>query len=114
MSGTAGRFDKRINRVAARHSAMRNGYSYRVDKSGLISIKPKRQKVGFPIGMFFAILGIGLLFKAVVFANYGPEKYASKIELLKSGTVIEQGSAWLLEPGPPTYVLASIVGGFVR
>ncbi len=114
MSGTTEKFDKRIGRVRKTHEAMSRGYTFRVEKSGLIKIKPKHTKPGFPFGGVVAVLAVGLLFKAVVFASYGPEKYSSKVALLKSGTVVEQGSAWLLEPGKPTYMLASFVGGIIR
>ena len=114
MSATTDKFDKRIRRVRKTHEAMSRGYSFRVEKSGLIKIKPKRSRLGFPFGVLIAVLAVGLLFKAVVLASYGPEKYASKVALLKSGTVIEQGGAWLLKPGKPTYALASFVGGMIK
>ncbi|MBU2980983.1 hypothetical protein KO498_04065 [Lentibacter algarum] len=114
MSGKVEKFDKRLGRVSKKHRAMSRGYSFRVEKTGLISVRPRRSGVGFPLGAIALILGVGILFKGVVFANYGPEKYHSKVELLQSGTVVEKAGAWLLQPGKPTYVVASMVGGFIR
>lgn len=115
MSVNVETFDKRLNRVTRKHQAMSRGYTFRLDKkSGLVSIKPKRAKGASPISLFLAVLMIGLLFKAVVLANIGPAAYDDKVAALRSGTVVEQASVYLLDRGNMTNTLATFVGGFLR
>ncbi len=114
MSANVQNFDKRLSRITRKHRSMSNGYGFRVDKSGLITIKPKRAKGTSPIFILAIALCVGLLFKAVVLANVGPAKYAERLAPLHEGTVIEQAGAWLMEPGVVTYAVSDFVGGFIK
>ena len=71
MSAKVQNFDKRLTRIVRKHRSMSNGYGFRVDKSGLITIKPKRAKGTSPIFILFMVLCVGVLFKAVALANLG-------------------------------------------
>ena len=114
MSGKVENFDRRLGRVTRKHRAMSRGYSFRVQNNGLISVIPKHSHAGFPFRSLVLVLAIGLLFKGVVLANYGPEKYNSKVAMLQSGTIVEQVGAWLLRPSKTTRFIASKVDGFLR
>jgi len=114
MSGNAQNFDERIGRVTRKHRAMSKGYTFRVDKNGLINIKPKRAKGSSPFTMLIALLAVGLLFKGVALANFGPEKYAERLAPMQSGNMVEQAGAWILEPGPMTEWVAHAVSDVVR
>ncbi len=111
MSAKVQKFDKRLTRIVRKHRTMRNGYGFRVDKSGLIHIKPKRAKGTSPLTIVLAFVCIGVLFKAVALANFGPAKYSERLAPLQSGTVVEQAGAWLLEPGAVTQAIAKVVSG---
>jgi len=114
MSAKVQNFDKRLTRIVRKHRSMSNGYGFRVDKSGLITIKPKRAKSTSPIFILFMVLCVGVLFKAVALANFGPAKYADRLAPLHEGTVVEQAGAWLMEPGLVTYAVSGFVGGFIN
>ena len=114
MSAKVQNFDKRLTRIVHKHRSMSNGYGFRVDKSGLIMIKPKRAKGTSPIFILFMVLCVGVLFKAVALANFGPAKYADRLAPLHEGTVVEQAGAWLMEPGVVTYAVSGFVGGFIN
>ncbi|WP_298678732.1 hypothetical protein [uncultured Lentibacter sp.] len=113
MSANVQKFDRRLTRIVRKHRSLRNGYGFRVDRSGLITVKPKRAKSSGPLTAFLGVALIAVLFKAVVFANYGPQKYMSKLEPLRGGTLVEQAGAWLMEPGTLTFVLADIFSGIL-
>ncbi len=114
MSGNAQNFDERIGRVTRKHRAMSKGYTFRVDKNGLINIKPKRERRSAPVTLIIALLAIGLLFKSVALANFGPEKYAERLAPMRTGNMVEQAGAWVLNPGPMTQRVAQAISGFIR
>lgn len=114
MSSKVESFDKRLGRVVRKHRAMSRGYTFRVDRSGLINIKPRRAKGTSPITLIVAVLMIGVLFKGVALANFGPAKYEERLAPMHAGNVAEQAAAWMLEPGKATYWAASLVSGIIR
>lgn len=114
MSAKVQKFDKRLTRIVRKHRSMSNGYGFRVDKSGLVHIKPKRAKGSSPAAMLVLFVCVGVLFKAAALANVGPEKYAERIAPLQQGTVVEQVGAWLLEPGMVTVAVSKFVDGIIR
>lgn len=114
MSAKVQNFDKRVTRLTRKHRAMSNGYGFRLDKNGLITIKPKRAKGTSPVSVLLLVLCIGVVFKAVTLANFGPAKYAERLAPLHEGTVVERAGAWLMEPGVVTYALSGVISGVVR
>jgi len=114
MSANVQKFDKRLTRIVRKHRSMSNGYGFRVDRTGLITIKPKRAKGAAPLTILFSVLCIGVLFKAVAVANFGPEKYASKLAPMHNGTVVEQAGAWLMEPGVVTMYVSQALSDVIR
>lgn len=114
MSANVQKFDKRLSRIVRKHRSMSEGYDFRLERNGLITIKPKRAKGTAPLTVLFSVLLIGLLFKAVVLAHLGPDKYAAKLEPMKNGTIVEQAAAWIMEPGIMTQYVSRAVVDIIR
>ncbi len=114
MSANVQNFDKRLSRIVRKHRSMSGGYDFRLERNGLITIKPKRAKGTAPLSVLLSVLLVGVLFKSVVLAHFGPEKYAAKLEPMHNGTVVEQAGAWLMEPGIVTEYVSQAVVGIIR
>ena len=106
MVDAATDFRKRMKRINKRHARLEHGYVSVVGKDGLIITKPKRKRGGFPIKVLLTLGMVFFGFKILLISQLGPEGYAQRVELLKQGTVIEQGGAWLLQSDPLSTAIA--------
>ena len=85
-------------------------YMTLVDKNGLIQVVPRARKsrsLSLAPLKFMLILAVLLtVFKAVALINVGVSNYEDEIALLKSGNVVEQAGAFVLQVDPVTHVIA--------
>lgn len=95
-------FDRRLRRIERKHRRMSNGRVAVVDDNGLITYRARRRAPRLPLrGLFLLAMGL-LAFKGLVLTHLGAETYDLRIEALKSGTVVEQAGAWLMQADPVT------------
>jgi len=114
MVETHDHFTKRLNLLGRKHAKMTHGYSTKVDKNGLITVKPKAKRRGFPIkGLFLLVFGF-FAFKAFMLVSYGPVTYTERLAKLENGTVIEAMGAKVLGLDPVTAMLADFAGPYLR
>lgn len=103
--------DQRLNKVVRNHKRMRrNGVVHRVGKDGLIRAYPRLFRLRFPTKGLLIIAGLFIAFKALSFAQMGPENYALQLEELRGGSSIEQIGAVLMQQEPITVTL----GGYLK
>ena len=103
--------DKRLNRVVRNHDRMRrNGVVHRVGKDGLIRSRPRLIRPRFPLKGALLIVVLFFAFKALLFAQLGAGNYGQKVEGLRSGSIVEQAGAVLMQEDPVTVA----IGGFLK
>lgn len=95
-------FGKRLQRIERHHRKLEGGYVTAMTNDGLVVARPQRKVMGFPYrGLFFSFCLL-LLFKAFIYTSLGPATYASRIDRLQSGTVVEQAGAYVMKADPVT------------
>ncbi|MCF2869755.1 hypothetical protein L0664_01630 [Octadecabacter sp. G9-8] len=103
--------DKRLNKVVRNHERMRrNGVVHRVGRDGLIRSRARLIRPRFPIKGVLLIAALFLAFKALLFAQMGSGNYASQVDALRAGSVLEQAGAVLMQEDPVTVA----VGGYLK
>lgn len=110
MVDAATDFHKRMKRINTRHARLSHGYVSIVGKDGLIITKPKRRAGGFPLRMISLMLLVFFGFKVLLISQLGPQGYAERVQLLQSGTTVEQAGAYLLKADPISSALADGIG----
>lgn len=114
MSYRLNTFDKRLRRISRAHQKASYGYTPVVGADGLIEIRPRHQKAPFPIRNV-ALFVVGFLcFKAIVMASIGLAGFNDRVEILKSGTYVEQAGAWVMQADPASIWIAAQIGPFIR
>lgn len=110
MSFKDNNFDKRLQRVEKASRARRaRGSKPVVMPDGLIKVKPRRPRPGFPVkGIVLLLLGF-FLFKGVMLAHLGDQPYDERVALLAQGTVVEQVGAVVLNVDPITERIAPVI-----
>jgi hypothetical protein len=114
MVETHDHFNKRLGLLGRKHEEMTHGYTTKIGKNGLILVKPKTKRRGFPIkGLILVALGF-FAFKAFMLASVGPLTYTERLSKLENGSVVEAVGAKLLGIDPLTAVIADYAGSFLR
>ncbi|MGC1496799.1 MAG: hypothetical protein WA790_13395 [Sulfitobacter sp.] len=114
MVETHDHFIKRLNVLGRKHEQMTHGYVTKVGKDGLITVKPKAKRRGFPLkGLVLLVLGF-FAFKAFILVSFGPVTYEERLSKLENGTVIEMAGAKVLGIDPITAVMAEYAGSILR
>ncbi|SFE56798.1 hypothetical protein SAMN04488523_108137 [Sulfitobacter brevis] len=114
MVETHDHFIKRLKSLGRKHAQLTHGYVTRVGKDGLIVVKPKRARRGFPFQMLFMLV-IGFFgFKAFMLSAIGPVTYNERLAKLENGSVLEQAGAKALGIDPITASVAKISGPMLR
>ncbi len=114
MVETHDHFIKRLNLLGRKHEQMTHGYVTKVGRDGLITVKPKAKRRGFPLkGLVLLVLGF-FAFKAFILVSFGPATYEERLAKLENGTVIELAGAKVLGIDPVTAVLADFAGSILR
>lgn len=112
MSEAFTTFAARRRRIERVQKMMANrGRSFEITRDGLIVVKPKKIKPYIPARGLAMLIGALILFKAFLLLHLGPVTYLERIELLRSGSVIERGGAFVMQPDAvSTWVAAQIQG----
>tara|TARA_R110000787_G_scaffold26569_6_gene74231 strand:+ start:300 stop:644 length:345 start_codon:yes stop_codon:yes gene_type:complete len=114
MVETHDHFNKRLNTLGRKHADMTHGYTTKIGKDGLITVKPKKKRQGFPIkGLFLVVLGF-FAFKAFMLASFGPVTYNERLSKLENGSVVEMIGAKILGIDPLTAMMADYAGPYMR
>lgn len=106
-------FQARVGSVERQHKAMANGYKTEIREDGLIVVKPKRVRRGFPLRGITVLLFSLFLFKGYTLAVLGAPTYADRVAKLADGTVMEQASAWVMQADPITMSLAELIAPLI-
>ncbi len=114
MVETHAHFINRLTSLGRKHAQMTHGYVTRVGKDGLITVKPKRPRRGFPFKAMMIFIAGFFMFKAFMLAAVGPITYNERLSKLENGTVIEQAGAVALKIDPVTEKLADFTGPVMR
>lgn len=100
MGETHLQFDDRIRGLQKKHRKMANGVVHSVNHDGLIIARPRRQRIQMPIKGLFLMVSSFFIFKAFLLGYLGSITYLERVNLLASGTVVEQVGAALMKPDP--------------
>lgn len=107
-------FVQRLNVLGRKHAQLSKGYTTKVGRDGLITVRPKRARIQFPLkSIVIAILAF-IGFKAFLLAANGPVAYEDRLSSLESGTVVEQFGAKVMAIDPATSALADLMGPLLR
>ncbi len=102
-------FQQRLGTLERQHKAMSHGYKSQMRSDGLIVMKPKRVRRGFPLrALLLIVLGF-FAFKSFMFASLGDITYNERVAKLGNGTGIEQAGAWAMQSDPVTVFLAGFI-----
>lgn len=107
-------FDQRLRRLDRKHRAMARGYTTRMRSDGLIEVKPKRRSPPISGRSVLLFIAAFFLFKGFLLANIGGQSYDDRVDLLKSGTVVEQAGGWVMQADPLTQFIAQKIGPVLR
>jgi len=115
MSEEHKQFLSRVSRLENKHEAMHNGYSARIRSDGLIVIGPKR-KIESRISPRSIVLFLAafILFKGFLIASIGLDGYQGRLSKLHTGSVFEQGGAWIMFVDPLSLWSAKQIGPILR
>jgi hypothetical protein len=106
MSEFTKEFDDRIARIARKHAGRRDGYVGQVNRDGLIVFRPRRRSLSVsPRGVALVVFAF-IFFKALIMSHLGFALYHDRIETLRSGSLVEQAGAFVMQPDPATLWLA--------
>ncbi|KRS12991.1 hypothetical protein XM53_07475 [Roseovarius atlanticus] len=107
-------FDARLKKIDRNRARLTNGYSAKVTRDGLIVFRPKRRAQGFSVrGLAFLVLGV-FLFKAMILAHLGGTIYDQRVDALKSGTLVEQAGAFVMQKDQVSTFIAQYLRPFVK
>jgi hypothetical protein len=114
MVETHDHFINRLSFLGRKHAKMTQGYTTKVNKDGLIVVRPKAKRRGFPLkGLILTVLGF-FAFKALMLVAAGPTTYTERLSKLENGTVIELAGAKVLGIDPVTQAMADAVSPLLR
>lgn len=112
MGNAASDFQKRMSRINRKHARMENGYVAVVGRDGLIVTKAKRGSAGRSFRMLAGLVLGFFAFKVLLITQLGTLGYEARVEQLRTGTVIEQGGAFLLQVDPLSAAIAQKIQQF--
>ena len=108
-------FHKRLSAHGRKHAAMANGYTTKMQRDGLIVVKPKRRaRRGFPLKGLFALVAGFFVFKALMLASLGDITYNERVAKLQQGAQLEQMGSRLMQIDPVTQFIAGFLDPFVK
>jgi hypothetical protein len=106
MSLTARPFDNRLKKIVRRHNRLgAAGVVHKVDSRGLIVARPRIYSPKFPLKGLLLLVAAGFVFKGLVFANLGAGAYNGHVTELRTGSMVEQVGAWVMQPDPATMLI---------
>lgn len=105
-------FDKRMERIIAKHSRLSRGYVPAITEDGLIVAQPKRS-IWVPWRTMLFLLVVGMGFKIFLHATIGAGAYDARVARLAAGTPIEQVGAWVMAADPITLAASAQVAAIL-
>jgi hypothetical protein len=114
MSHGVMNFDDRLRRLSRKHRKMANGVVHRIGADGLIQSYPRRRAPRFPLKGIALLIGAAFLFKGFLYASLTPVIYDERVELLRQGSLVEQGGAWVMQADPATVWLGEVIASLLR
>ena len=102
-------FNKRLTRLKRRHAAMGNGARAVMRGDGLIVLEPRHIQFNMPLRGFVLLMAFFMTFKGFVLSHLGYDGYEERLAVLQSGTVLEQGGAFVMGIDPVSRVIADIL-----
>ena len=106
-------FDRRLEQIVCRHSAMSNGFVRSVNEQGLIVTRPRLYKPNFPFKGLLIALTLGFLLKGFLLVDLGEAAYAERIAELQTGSTIKQLSAWVMQSDPLTVIVSNSIAAII-
>lgn len=107
-------FDDRIERITNKRAQMRDGYVGRVTKDGLVVFRPRRRAIPVsPRGLAMVVFAF-IFFKALIMSHLGINIYQERIDKLRSGTIVEQAGAFIMQPDPATLWVAAQIRPYIQ
>jgi len=115
MSNAFQGFDKRLNRISRKRARLVQGYTSKVGKDGLIVFRPSRRTSrGFPIKGFLFLAVSFFCFKGLLLAYLGEQTFTTRVDILATGSVVEQAGAFMMQVDPISQGIAQIVRPLVQ
>ncbi|WP_299043149.1 hypothetical protein [uncultured Tateyamaria sp.] len=108
-------FHNRLTALGRKHAAMANGYVTRMQRDGLVVVKPKRRaRRGFPLRGLVALVAGFFVFKALMLASLGDITYNERVAKLQQGAQLEQMGAKLMQIDPASSYIAGVLDPLVK
>ena len=106
MSESFAGFEARLKKIDRKRSRLAQGYKGTIGRDGLIVFRPARRQRGIPLRAIVLLVVGFFVFKGMVLAHTGAATYGERIDALKSGTMVEQAGAFLMQSDPVTMGIA--------
>lgn len=107
-------FEARTRRLIGKHTNMANGYKTKVQRDGLIVVKPKRKNSPISMRSFAIFLIAFFAFKGFLIANLGEQTYGERVAQLGNGTSVEKAGAMVMQPDVISQYIAQAIGPILR
>ncbi len=115
MDQTRAAFSSRVRGIEQSHQRRRlSGEVHMIRNDGLIVARPRRRAPRFPWRGAFMMLVAFIGFKAFVLGYLGPNAYEQRVDMLRSGNVVEQAGAWVMQADPLTVLVQNFCSSVVR
>ncbi|WP_136439721.1 hypothetical protein [Pacificoceanicola onchidii] len=110
MDSTLQSFEKRQKALRRKHKRMAQGYVNKLDReSGLIVQRPDNKVGGYLTRLILLVAAVFMGFKVFLLAGLGEATYLSHVDALRSGSVVEQGAALVMQIDPVSAYLAPLL-----
>ena len=95
MSGPRKNFDRHLNDIGRKHTAMARGYTTEIRSDGSIDVKPyvRRRRFSISVAGIVMLLAGLLFFKAFILVAAEPDLYDERATKFDEGIFVEQGGA---------------------
>jgi len=107
-------FEQRVSNIGRKNRALARGYSTRVRPDGLIVARPRRRQVGLSLKSVILFVLAIFAFKGFLIADIGVKTYDERVDRLKTGTIVEQAGAWVMQIDPLSAGIAQQIGPILR
>lgn len=109
MSDAMTNFRKRENALRRKHMRMAQGFTTKMDRSGLIVQVPDNKLSGFGLRLIFRLVLFFMALKVLTLAWLGQEAYLDHLTTLSQGSAYEKAGAWIMQIDPVTGTLVDLI-----
>ncbi|WP_373355799.1 hypothetical protein [Pseudoroseicyclus sp. CXY001] len=96
-----------MKRITRTHARLAGGARLTMDRSGLVTARPKVRMPVFPLRIVLHLVLGALLLKAALLAAMGAGAYDETLQALSSGSMPERVGAVIMTVDPVTEILAA-------